>query len=96
MACMKEVYIIIRKSGKGILQIEKKFGTREEIQDYISKMIYVDAKNDKANYINGTNNVYELKYIGNVNGMYWYNLFFDYEIDYYAFSVNDIPMAKED
>lgn len=93
---MKEVYIIICCSSEGAFHIEKKFGTREEIQDYIDNMIYVDAENDRENYLNGTDCVDELEYVGEGNGMYGYNNFDDYSINYYAYPVNDIPNTKED
>ena len=96
MAGMKEVYIIICVNSNGALHVKKKFGTREEIQDYIDHIINIDAENDMENFISGTNSVDELEYIGDRNGIYGYNIFFNCEIDYYAYPVNDIPNAEED
>lgn len=94
MADMKEVYIIICSNSDGTLWIMKKFGTRNEIQDYLANIISVDAKNNRENYLSGTDGADELEYVGEGNGMYGYNNFDDYSINYYAYPVNDIP--KED
>ena len=95
MEDMKEVYIIICSSSDGAFHIEKKFGTRKEIQDYLADIISVDAKNDIGNYLNGTDGADELEYVGEGNGMYGYNNFYDYSINYYTYPVNDIPTEED-
>jgi len=93
---MKEVYIIICSSSDGRLYIEKKFGTREEIQEYLAKLIADGLYCDLDNWLNGTISTNELDYIGDGNGMYGYSNFNDYSINYYAYPYADIPMAEED
>ena len=89
---MKEMYIIICYNSKeALFNVKKKFGTREDIQDYLMEIIQEDANNDRDIWEHGTEIVYELDYDNDANGIIGYNSFLDYSIEYYAAPYNDIP-----
>lgn len=92
---MRETYIIICYNSEGAINVRKKFGTREDIQDYLMEIILEDARNDRDIWEHGTESIYELDYDGDANGIIGYNAFLDYSINYYAMPYTDIPSVEE-
>ena len=91
---MREIFLIIATNSEGVLSARRMFGTREEVQAKMVEMIKEDAKNDQDGYDCGTEDVYELDYVGEGNGFHGFNNFKEYSIEYYAYPVNDIPMTN--
>lgn len=91
---MRECYIIIAYNSEGAINVNKMFGTREEIQEQVLKMITEDRIEDEENWDMGTENVYELDYDGAMNGFSGYNTFYGYSINYVACPYTDIPEVK--
>ena len=91
---MRECYIIIAYNSEGAINVNKMFGTREEIQEQVLKMITEDRIEDEEKWDMGTENVYELDYDGAMNGFSGYNTFYGYSINYVACPYNDIPEVE--
>ena len=87
---MVSLYIIIAYNSEGAISVVKKMGTREEIQEYVLKMIVEDREKDEENWDMGTESIRELEYDGQGNGLQGYNNFVAYSINYVAYPVANI------
>lgn len=87
---MRQWFIIISYNSEGAINVNKMLATREEVREYVMKLINDDMLEDEENWDCGTENTYDLDYEGLGNGMSGFNNFYDYSINYFAYPLEDI------